>query len=509
MKIVIVGGGTAGWLAASLLCQSNVSHKKDSTGYRYDITVIESDAIPTIGAGEGSTGVLVDTITKKLTALGVTERDFIVDSEATLKMGIRFKDWNGVGTEYISPVQPSDSWSTGAFFDLPAHAYKAFGDVHDSNLTGYLMAREYSSCKTNGKTLQPLHAYHFDAHKVGAYLRKICEKHGVDRIEGDIINLTKDFQNGNLKSVTLKTGEIIEADYWIDCSGMSKVLIKPMGGEWISYEKYLPVNSAMPYIHKYDKDENVLAETLAWAMPNGWMWQIPTQQRYGCGYVYCDSFTTQDNALVELEKTTGRKIEPLRNIKFDVGRVKNFWVKNVVAAGLSSGFLEPLQATSIHSTVIQLELFIHHFLHPQLHMETNLSSDYYNSFVGRMFDEFKDLIQIHYMTKRNDSEFWKYVNSSLEKTDKTKFVLEVCKYRGLSSLDFEHYMGCAGWGVWGWTLFGLDIITKETALETIKKYGLIGDSHLLIESMNRFNKIKQISLLKNKDFHKILTNRKF
>jgi tryptophan halogenase len=131
-----------------------------------------------------------------------------------------------------------------------------------------------------------------------------------------------------------------------------------MGGGWKSYEEYLPTNSAIPYIHQYETNETPKLETLAWAMPNGWMWQIPTQERYGCGYVYSDKFTTYDNAVDELIKTTGRKIEPLRNLKFDCGRVETPWVKNVVAIGLAQGFVEPLEATSIHATIIQLDFLL-------------------------------------------------------------------------------------------------------------------------------------------------------
>ena len=147
----------------------------------------------------------------------------------------------------------------------------------------------------------------------------------------------------------LKDGAKLEADFWIDCSGFGRVLTKEMGGGWHSYSDYLPVNSALPYLHSFENNEVPKFETLAWAMPNGWQWQIPTQTRYGCGYVYSDMFVNKEQAHSELEQITGRKIEPIRNIKFDVGRLENFWTKNVVAIGLSSGFLEPLQATSIHN----------------------------------------------------------------------------------------------------------------------------------------------------------------
>ena len=169
-----------------------------------------------------------------------------------------------------------------------------------------------------------------------------------------------------------------------------------------------------------------------------------------------------------MEKTTGRKIEPIRNIKFEAGRLKNFWVKNVVATGLSSGFLEPLQATSIHTTIVQTYLLTEHFF---LDNKDNLLSERisgsYNEKLRKLFDDFRDLIQIHYMTKRKDTEFWNYCKNVLPKTDSVQRMLEICKYRSPSLLDYDFYYGVAGWGVMGWTLAGLGILTKDVAQQQL------------------------------------------
>lgn len=505
MKVVIVGGGTAGWLTAAMLAKYNTIYKKDGSGYKYDVTVIESADIPVIGAGEGSTGIFADLIHHKLQEIGINEKDFLYETGATLKLGINFKDWNGVGTNYLSPIEPTKTHNGNV--DLELNAFKAFDEYHNSNLTGYLLSKGSSTYRRSIKDLIPYHSYHFDAHKVGQYIRKLSEKAGVVRIEDEVVSLNRD-ENGNLKSVNLKSGKIIEGDCWFDCSGFTRVLTNEMKSGWVSYKDNLPLNSAMPYIHKYELNENVRPETLAWAQPNGWMWQIPTQQRYGCGYVYCDYFTNQDKALEELQKTTGRVIEPLRNFKFEVGRIEKFWNKNVITIGLASGFLEPLQATSIHSTILQLEVFITSYLHPTGIKTNEASIKYYNKYVGNMFDDYRDLIQTHYLTKRDDSEFWKFCKNEMKLTEQNEYLLSICKHRTPSALDFDMYNGASGWAVWGWTIMGLDLVTKETAYETLKKHSLLLQAKNSIEYIKKNNQMQSMGLLSNSDFLMLLKHKK-
>jgi len=499
MKVVIVGGGTAGWLAASIFAVSDIQRKQKGYDTKLDITVLESNNIPIIGAGEGSTGILSSWISTKLAPLGVSEIDFLNKTDATLKLGIRFKDWKHVGHEYQSPIQPTQT--TMMNIDADLMSCHIFGKYQHSSPAGYLMDNEYS-CYSRNTGLIPMNAYHFDAHKVGKYFKEKCMENGVKNVIGEINQLNIDKETGFLKSVNIKESvKKIEGDIWIDASGFSKILIDSMGGEWESYKDVLPTTAAIPYLYDYKKDENVLAETLAWAQPNGWMWQIPTQERYGCGYVYSDNHTTYDKAVDELIKNTGRNIQPIRNLKFEAGRVKNFWSKNVVAIGLASGFLEPLQATSIHSTLVQLDLFAYHYFSSDLsNIDFKTSPKAYNKTIGKMWDDFRDLLQIHYVTQREDSDFWKYCKYDLKKTDKVTHILEVSKHRSPSSWDFDLYHGSATWGVWCWTIYGLDIVTKETVKHTLNNYGLMGDAKKTHEKIEYTNKIKSASILKNKDF---------
>ena len=500
MKIVIVGGGTAGWIAACYYARFNESSKNE-------IVVIESSKIPIIGAGEGSTGIFTKIVNSHFSQMGINEIDFLNKTKSTLKLGIRFKDWNGDGKEFLSPVQPTET--TISSVDTHVLVSHILGDYADSSPSGYLMNNDLSTYSKSGRTIMG-HSYHFDAKKVGEYFKEYAMAAGVKCVDTEVTSLNINKDTGELDSIESTIGNI-SADFWVDCSGFARVLIGPMGGGWNSYEEYLPVNSAIPYIHQYENGETPKLETLAWAMPNGWMWQIPTQERYGCGYVYSDKFTTYDKAVDELIKTTGRKIEPIRNLKFDCGRVENAWVKNVVAIGLSQGFVEPLEATSIHATLIQLDFLLSNtinFFSKKEDTIFNANINRYNEFVGKFFDDIKDLIQLHYMTDREDTEFWKYCKYEMKRTDNVKDILEICKYRSPSMLDFKFYHCSGNWGVWCWSLIGLGHLTKDIAKHTLDAYNYtdeqINSIYKAIKSRNFSNSIR---CMDNKEFMKALLNK--
>jgi len=501
MKIVIVGGGTAGWLSACYYARFNEFANNE-------IVVIESSKIPTIGAGEGSTGIFTKIVNSHFTKMGINEIDFLNKTKSTLKLGIRLKDWNGDGTEFLSPVQPTET--TLSSIDTHALVSHVLGNYADSSPSGYLMDNEYSTYTKSGNTIFG-HSYHFDAQKVGEYFKDYAMKYGVKCIDTEVTSLNINQISGELDSIETTTGNI-SADFWVDCSGMARILINPMGGGWESYEEYLPVNGAIPYIHQYEIGETPKLETLSWAMPNGWMWQIPTQERYGCGYVYSDKFTTYDKAVDELRAITGRKnLEPIKDLKFKCGRVKNSWVKNVLAIGLSQGFVEPLEATSIHATLIQLDFFqtnTLNFATKKEHIVFDANINRYNEFVGRLFDDVKDLIQLHYMTEREDTEFWKYCKYEMKRTDNVREILDICKHRSPSMLDFNFYHGAGNWGVWCWSLMGLGHITKETAMDTLRGYGHTNESiNKIYQQIKHRNFLNSVKLMKNSDFMKALLNK--
>jgi tryptophan halogenase len=211
-------------------------------------------------------------------------------------------------------------------------------------------------------------------------------------------------------------------------------------------------------------------------MDAGWMWRIPLQNRYGNGYVYCDDFITYDKAVDEASKKIGKEIEPIKTIKFEPGRYENTWYKNIAAIGLSSHFLEPLEATAIHISIISISNLVFHFLKSKESIKFERDKIEYNRLVNIMIDDYKDFIQMHYLTGRQDTPFWKFITNELTITDKNKEYIEISKYRLLNQFDVSNRHGTPGWPLWchimnNAGLFDRDMIRKEMALHNITNAG--------------------------------------
>jgi len=510
MKIVIVGGGTAGWITSLFLANKNI---RDDKHTQYDITVIESPKIPIIGAGEGSTGAMVYLLKDELKNLkGISQLEFLKKSNATIKLGLNVKDWNGDGKNFLEPLTPS--LTAGKKIDVDYLLTSAHGNSHQSSPWGVLWDEDmvpFSFSHQNGirDSGNPGYAYHFDAHKVGEYFKDVAIKNGVTYISAEVLDTIVSSETGKLSKIILDNGDTIEADLWFDCTGFNRKLINSVGGKWKSYSEFLPCDRAMPYLHNYEKDETIRPETLAWAMPNGWMWQIPTQERYGCGYVYSSKFVSDEQAHKEMEEITGRKINPIRVLEFDPGRMEEVWIKNVICVGLSSHFLEPLEATSIHATIVQMEMFTKIYLGNSTNetfYESNIKK--YNNYFNTLIDNFVDAIRIHYVTKRQDSDFWKYVNDELSKTEKVKEIIEICKYRSPMYDDWNYISGGANWGVWSSILTGIGILDKEIILNTLYNHNYNTNSENMYKKLlENFTLYKDRSkFIKHNELIRLLRN---
>jgi 2-polyprenyl-6-methoxyphenol hydroxylase-like FAD-dependent oxidoreductase len=342
--IVITGGGTAGWLAALMLRDWARRQHHDLR-----LTVIESSKIGTIGVGEGTTAVF----RQMLQALGLDEVAFLRETGATIKYGIRHRDWRRLGHHYDGPI---DDTAVVAGKGLDTYAVASGRSVSEVHLFTHLMAKGRAPWAMRGGrrvAAGPFHhAYHFDQALAGAFLRKHAS--GVQVIDDQVLGVESD--NGQITALVLESGQRVEGDFFIDCSGFARRVITALGAPWLSYSDVLPVNRAMPFWVDLKPGEEIDPFTLAHAQGAGWMWKIPTQGRYGCGYVYSDAHTTPEAAQAEIEAALGHKIEPRRDIRIDAGRLLDAWKGNCVAIGLASSFLEPLEATSIHGTIVQLML---------------------------------------------------------------------------------------------------------------------------------------------------------
>ena len=426
---VIVGGGTAGWLAALMLRQSLPPPHK--------ITVVESSKIPTIGVGEGTTAVF----RQMLNGFGFDEFEFLRETEATIKFGIRHKDWRRLGHHYDGPiddphlvVEPAGR-RPQSYLDIFSCA--AGRKLSDTHLFAYLLDQHKApfARKADGG-LVPMgpfhHAYHFDQALAGRYLRK--KSRGVETIDAQVSGVTPDAATGHIMALQSDAGEIA-GDFFIDCTGFRRTLISAMGAKWISYAQTLPVNRAMPFWLDVKEDEELTPFTTAWAQGAGWLWMIPTQKRMGCGYVYSDHHTSPEQAKLEIEKALGHKIEPRNDIKIDSGRLDKVWINNCLALGLASSFLEPLEATSIHGTVVQMLVFMSRHLSCTEKDATN-----YNAFAARQLDDFKHFINTHYVSERRDTPFWQTVARDFISTE-TKVRLAGWQKKMPGVEDFEPLPG--------------------------------------------------------------------
>lgn len=460
MKIIIVGGGTAGWATALMATKRHPNHS---------ITVVESTKIGVIGVGESTTGYLTDILVNHGADFGCDHDEFIIETGATLKYAIKHKGWtNDIDDYYIGPIDGSQTK------EATPDALFAYGlnRLHPKELVnvaqcGYWIDKGVSNFeKDTNQFGNYRHAMHVDAVLVGKYFKKKClVERNARHIDDEVLDANLD-ERGFIKSVVLKNGSVVEGDLFIDCSGFSKVLMKHMpGNKWVSYQKNLPLNTGLPFQLKYKQHEVPEPYTTAWAQKNGWMWQIPLMDRKGCGYVFCDAFTTPDKAQEEIETILGQEIDPIKVIKFDTGRQDAAWINNCITIGLSSAFLEPLEATSIHSTIVQGRTLIFEYIKSTIDDTVNSGSqNIYNQRTRKMFDDVKDFLVMHYMGGRTDSEFWKFINTGVTKTPYVEDLLEMAKHRLPTSHDFPRYAGSAGWALYSYVMAGINRLNNANAL---------------------------------------------
>jgi tryptophan halogenase len=312
-------------------------------------------------------------------------------------------------------------------------------------------------------------ALHFDAKLLADYLEKVGVQRGINVVDSEFRDVTTDEQ-GFITDIHLENDMSLKCDFVFDCSGFNRVLIgKHFKQKWISYSEHLPMKCAIPFW--LESEEEIEPSTTSTAMKNGWMWKIPTADRYGCGYVFDSRFITNEQAQEEIESALGHKITPIRFLKFETGRLEKLWHKNCLAVGLSAAFAEPLEATSIHSTIVQLNRFIFNYLKdtPEDTINTGAQA-IYNRRMGKMYDDFKEFLVLHYQTKRTDSEFWRWIGTGATCTELVKNIIELSKTKLLQAEDFDSYFGYAGHPLWNWVLIGLGYIGKQTADRELQFY---------------------------------------
>ena len=455
MKIIVVGGGTAGWIAA-------LSIVKAQPGV-HDVTVIESKKIGIIGAGEGSTGIFTDFLMGTFFPIGIDIGDFIEKTNATLKYGIQHVNWSGIGSSYFAPLDGTSTSHLSPDVQLCKSIIKNKQKTYIETQLGHAFENKY--IPKNG------FSFHFDAFKVGEYFSQIAISCGVKHIDTEIFGVKTDSSGSEILSVIDKDNNVYTADFFIECTGFARSLSGALGMKWHSYTNNLPVNSAIAF--QKPLDETVIPATSAIAMDAGWTWKIPTAERFGMGYVYSDQFINDDQALQEVaEKFNNPNI--IRKFKFTSGRSEVFWKGNCLSLGLASVFLEPLEATSIHTTIIQTMMFVMEHLQPTKQRTVNeYRIQQYNNSVIELQDSIRDFLVVHYLGGRNDTEFWRYMNSGSPNTDRVNYVLDVCKDSVVSNLTIQPMYGSPAASLYNWILLGLDKISEVNAKNVLSKYNLL------------------------------------
>ena len=402
-SVCIVGGGTSGMIAALMLQRAYPQMK---------VTIIESSKIGIVGVGEGSTEhwrFFINYVDIKL-------HELFTETDATFKIGIKFSNWHGDGTHYFHSLL-SDYGGADRFNGLHFTWLRMIGEQWPP-----LKTLGYGS--QNSRHYEPLHdninQFHFDTHKLNNFLHKKCKERNIE-IYDDVISQVEIDNDGFIKHLIGEQQNIYSSDMYIDCSGFKRLLINKLGAKWVDKSEYLPMNSAIAFPTGYV--ENIPSFTEATALSSGWSWRIPTQERFGNGYVYCDSFINDTNAVAEISSHYQTKlqidnIEVGKKFKFTAGHVDKFWIKNCVAIGLSGIFVEPLEASSIGTTIQQcanLISVLQFYSKDQEH-----TANRYNAIMTQVCENIVDFIQLHYFTQRDDTEFWRWCKHSLKKTDFNK-----------------------------------------------------------------------------------------
>ena len=405
-KVVIVGGGTAGWMTASLLVKL--------LGKSIEIVLVESDKIGIVGVGEAS----IPPIANFNQAIGVTEQAFINATKATIKLGIEFNGWYNKNDSYMHAFGTIGK-------NFPFCDFHHFWLKHQQQLNGnqgiqtsnfWQYSLNYQAAK-QGK-FAPLkqiphtnlsgiaHAYHFDAGLYAQFLSKHAQSQGVKRIEGIVEDISCNKNSGFISQLSMDDGQIVEGDLFVDCTGLAALLIeKTLNTGFEDWSHWLPCNSAIAVPSENTKPA-IAPYTRSTARSVGWQWHIPLQHRTGNGLVYSDRYLSDDDAkTMLLEQVQGKLLAEPRVIKFKTGRRRQAWHKNVVSIGLSSGFLEPLESTSIHLIQTAAIRLLKFFPHSGISQH---AIDEYNRLSKIEFEGIRDFIILHYkLNNRDDSDFWR------------------------------------------------------------------------------------------------------
>ncbi|NKB28747.1 MAG: tryptophan 7-halogenase [Rhodobacteraceae bacterium] len=439
--ITIVGGGTAGWLAANLL--SNFFGTGNDQGVKRHITLIESPNIATVGVGEAT----VPAMPRMLRQTGISEREFFKATNASFKLGVKFGNWNhdanGKPIDYINPFIGSRDID-GIPMEHYFHALGAKGlnyvqSISATHELGEMCKGPRALGKKEFDKGTSPYAYHLDAGKFAGMLQKVCVGRGVTHLRDDVVDVELD-DKGFVAALQLKENGRFPVQLVIDCTGFRGLIINQALKEpFVDYQKYLANDRAMAVQIPHPDKEKLLPLTCSTALGAGWVWRVPLWNRIGTGYVFSSAHRTDEQARDELMAHLGdgaKGLEP-RVIPMRIGRTRKSWVKNCVAIGLSAGFIEPLESTAIHMTEMAIRWLLTYFPDQEFSAPKR---DRYNKLANNLYDEVRDFICIHYaMGNRTDDPYWIDAREGLEVPDSLAENLELWKYNLPAEADVGQF----------------------------------------------------------------------
>jgi tryptophan halogenase len=465
-RIAIIGGGTAGWLAANHL---GYELRSDPD---IEITLIESEDVPIIGVGEGTVPLIANSLEK----FGISEADFIVSCDTTFKHGIKFVGWlnssiHGKGHYYYHPF--SSAFPDG--YDLTPYMLSNRSRLNFSELNVGLEICEAMKCPKKVSSL-PFkgvigYAYHVNAHKFASALaRNAKEKYSITHKLATVVDATRN-NDGSIDELVLKNGEKIGFDFYIDCSGSAALLGgKVLNIPFVDKSNHILTDTALVQQLPYKENEEIPPFTKATAHEAGWIWDIPVINRRGTGFVYSSAHMSDDVAATEYAKYLGieeKDFSP-RKISFNTGYRKEFWSSNCISLGLAQGFVEPLEATSILLTDLSAELFAKNF--PKLKSDIDVLKGHCNKVVEYWWERTIDFIQVHYQASdRNDSEFWSDNVNSKHVSDILQERLSRWKLVSPKKSDFFSHFDLFDASSYSYVLYGMKFNTRQPPLSEAQR----------------------------------------
>jgi tryptophan halogenase len=423
-KIVVLGGGTAGWMTA-LFCRK--------TFPLASISVIENTSIGTVGVGEGTTLGFIH----YLQEMELDEFHVMREAGGVVKTGTSFENWNGDNKKYFHGFRGIDT------FSMPPH-YQHSNIGNNPAGEHYLKALIKEGLDFNEYTYPAVLAYHnkfdlfnapvsmhFDTAKLGKYFRGVGEQRHIVHVDGNFSHVEVD-GDGFIKTLYLDSGSSFDCDFVFDCSGFARLLIGNFyKADWVSYKDFLPMKKAIAFTLESETD--IKSYTQAISMKYGWMWKIPVKDRIGAGYVFDSDYVTDEEAIDEIQQTLNQSISNVRSIPFNAGRHEQVWIKNCMAVGLASSFLEPLEATSLSIVALQLKS-LKQCLNHVFTYNANTTARY-NKKISDGVDGVAQFIYLHYLTKRSDTEFWKTFEQRYPPPQKIGELLELIYENNLRAAD--------------------------------------------------------------------------